>query len=95
MSSPAVPPVILSEDQSHSPVHAPSPQFTANWTASLLTLKLVVAPTKLTSESLTPVPGVPRVSGYDWSMSMPNCRRPLPVFPCVYVRQTCKMTSDM
>lgn len=84
-TSPLFPPEICSADQSQSPVHAFLPQLTANCIASLSTLRLVVAPTKFTSERITPVPGVPSVSGYDWSKSMPNCRRPVPVLPCVFV----------
>lgn len=60
---PSLPPETLSEDQSQVPVHAPEPQFTATFSAPLLTVSEVVAPTKFTPESLTPVPGVPSVSG--------------------------------
>ena len=59
----ASPPVTTSFDQSQVPVQAPDPQFTATRWASLLTEMEVVDPTKLTPDRMTPVPGVPRVSG--------------------------------
>ena len=61
--SPVDPPETLRSLQSQDPVQAPFPQLTATCLAPLFTLSDVVEPTKLTPESLTPVPGVPRVDG--------------------------------
>jgi len=63
VSFPAVPPVTESSGQSHVPVQEPSPQFTATCCAPLLTENEFSAPVNEMSEMMTPVPGVPRVSG--------------------------------
>lgn len=45
---PATPPETLRLAQFQVPVQAPTPQFTATWSAPLLTVSEVVAPVKLT-----------------------------------------------
>lgn len=67
--------------QDNAPVHDPVPQFTATRCAVLSTAIVFVVPTKFTPEMMTPVPGVPIVDGYDWSMITPNLLQPVAVFP--------------
>lgn len=57
------PPETDNELQSQVPVHAPLPQLTATCVALPSTARLVSLPMKLMSLIVTPVPGVPIVSG--------------------------------